>query len=451
MPNLPSQTLMRPSFAAAFRDEAFIRAMLRFETALALAEAREGVIPLTAAAAISTAAQHLTVNTQALLVEAKASASLAVPAVKALTAAVAQKDPRAAAFVHLGATSQDVLDCAMLLAAKPPLDELDAVVQKAIEHLVTKAHAHRNTLMLARTLMQPAVPISAGIKLARWALMLRRCLVRIRAARQAAQVVQLGGPAGTLDALGPKHNAVRARLAHSLGLQDGTCWHTDRGHWHALLSSLALLVIAISKIARDVSLLAQPEMGEMSEMPQTGRGASSAMPHKRNPIACVHALAAANIVPGLMSSIFSSGLHEHERALGGWQAELAVLPLLFDQVGSALDALDGIASTLVINEDAMRANLNAQNGLVYSDRLARALAPHMGRGEAMALVEVLCAQASETGRHLRDVATAELATRTMVAHAAVVPVLDAVFSEQAVASVQSQTLDELFAMIDGGA
>ena len=357
MASLPARTLARPSFTRAFSDAAFLRAMLDFEAALARAQAAEGLIPSAHAETIATACARLDVDLEAFVAEGKQSATLAVPLVRLLKAAV-PKD--VAPHVHLGATSQDVLDTANALCLKACLEEADRSLEAAVRALAARAREHRATPMTGRTLMQPAIPITAGLKIARWAVALDADRERLAEAQESALAVQLGGPVGALEALGDRHAGVRHRLALALGLADAPSWHAHRNAWIDLLDRIGLVVLTAGKIARDVSLLMQPEVGEMMESaPRDGVGRSSAMPHKRNPVFCAHALAAATRVPGLLAIVHAGALAEHERALGGWQAELATVADIAQALGTALDFLDTLAAGLVVDAARMAANLRA--------------------------------------------------------------------------------------------
>ena len=355
--SLAARTLARPSFERAFGDEAFLRAMLAFEAALARAQAAEGLIPADHAETIAAACAAFEVDMEVFLAEGKQSATLAVPLVRLLKARV----PKAVApHVHLGATSQDVLDTANALCLSRCLDEADRSLRAAIRGLAAKAREHRATPMLGRTLMQPAIPITAGLKIARWTLALAEDLDRLDEARAAGLAVQLGGPVGAGEALGAHHMAVVHRLSLALGLGDRRPWHAHRNAWIDLLDRIGLVVLTAGKIARDVALLMQPEVGEMMESaPREGVGRSSAMPHKRNPVYCAHALAAATRMPGLLAIVHAGALGEHERALGGWQAELATVADIAQALGSALDFLDTIAAGLVVDAQRMGENLRA--------------------------------------------------------------------------------------------
>jgi 3-carboxy-cis,cis-muconate cycloisomerase len=358
--SLTSRTFARPSFENAFEPPAFLAAMLAFESALAAAQAEEGLIPEPSAGVIAAACASITFDVNALVAEAKRSATLVVPFVKELRARVARGDKAAADHVHFGATTQDVLDTAMALCLRPCLDEADRSLDGAVRALAKRAVEHRATPMLGRTLMQPAVAMSAGVKIARWASALARDRERLAEAQGIALAVQWGGPIGTQQGLGARGIATRKHLARRLGLADALSWHVHRNAWIDLLDRVALVVLTAGKIARDVSLLMQPEVGEMRESPpQKGVGASSAMPHKRNPVACAHALAAAVRIPGLVASLHGAAISEHERALGGWQAELGVAPEIASALGSSLDFLDTIAAALVVDPARMKANLDA--------------------------------------------------------------------------------------------
>ena len=381
--SLPGRTLARPSFDNAFAAPAFVGAMLRFESAHAQAQAAEGLIPSASAKAIEKACAAIRIDTEALVAEGKRNATLAVPLVRMLRAEVKRDAAGAADHVHLGATSQDVLDTAMALCLRPGLEEADRALEACVRGLARRAREHRATPMLGRTLLQPAVPITAGLKIARWAVALAGDRERLAEAQAVGLAVQLGGPVGALEAMGPKAQAVRHRLATLLGLADARAWHVHRNAWLDLLGRMAQVVATAGKIARDVALLAQPEVGEMMEAaPRDDAGRSSAMPHKRNPVGCAHALAAATLAPGLLASLHAASLSEHERALGGWQAELALVPQLAGALGMSLDFLETVGASLVVDAARMQANLAAQSLAAVDvgtavDELLGELAPYL--------------------------------------------------------------------------
>src|SRR3989442_2567544 len=433
--NIVGRSFARDVFAQAFSAQAFVRAMLDFERALASAQGDVGVIPQDAARVIAKICTDLTLSAEALAVEGKRSGSLAVPLVKALTEHVARADARASAFVHYGSTSQDVLDTALVLCLKPCLADADAVLAAAVASLAGHARRHAGVAMLGRTLMQPAAPITAGLKIARWAAALHRCRLRLAEARERALCIQLGGAVGTLEAIGGKRAMVRNGLAMRLHLHEAPAWHDHRDELTRLMGELVIVTTTVGKIARDISLLSQAEIGEMLESaPVKGVGGSSAMPHKRNPVACLQALVAAARAPGLMATLLAGALGEHERALGGWQAELVTIPALADAAGGALDALERIARGLVVNPERMRANLESLQGLVFSERPAPRIAHRMDRASAQALVDDWSAVAVNERRHLRDVA---LAARPSLA-----AWIDDAFSLEAIVTDLASVLDE---------
>ncbi len=432
--NLPARTLSRASFTEALGEEAFVRAMLAFEGALAQSEAEAGVIPPGAAKAIEAACGSVAFSIPQLAADGKSAGSLAIPLVKGLTAHVRAMNAKAASFVHYGSTSQDVLDTAMVLCMKPCMVEIDRVLGVAVAQLAGHARRNATVLMLGRTMMQPATPITAGIKIARWATALNRCRARLADAAGRALSVQLGGPVGTLDALGSARVQVRRGLAQRLGIAEARSWHSHRDELLSFASALAILVATVGKIARDVALMSQPEVGEMFEAaPKKGVGGSSAMPHKRNPVACLQAIAASTRAPGLMATLLHAAGQEHERSIGGWQAELATLPELMETAGAALDALERIAGGLVVNPVRMRQNLDSLQGLVYSERLSRLLMEGMDRASAMSQVDDWCTVAVAEGRNLREVAAAarpDLALEAVFSSDAIVGELAAVLEEE---------------------
>jgi 3-carboxy-cis,cis-muconate cycloisomerase len=374
--------------AEAFSDGATLRHMLRFEAALAQAAAEAGLIPRRCAPAIVKACDPSFYDPVSLADAARRTATLTVPVVKALTEEVAKRDADAAGYVHWGATSQDVIDTAMVLqlgeALPPLLKELDAIVA-AFSGL---ARRHRRTPMLGRTLLQPATPIALGQKIAGWASDIARAARRLEASFRDTQVVQFGGASGSLSALGDKAEPVMVSLARRLKLDlPAGPWFTQRVRVAALAQDAALVVGALAKAARDISLMMQIEVGEAAEPSGPGRGGSSTMPHKRNPVGAALVLAAAGRAPMLAATIVSALPQEHERALGGWQAEWPTLAALIETLASAVQAMHEVAPGLAIDPDAMQANMDATEGAVLAERATFLLAEKMGKQKAGKLVE----------------------------------------------------------------
>jgi 3-carboxy-cis,cis-muconate cycloisomerase len=343
---------------AAFGDAALLKGALDFEAALARASAAEGLIPAAAAELIATTAASLEVDVAALAEEAAHAGTLAIPLVRRLREAVAAKDPAAAEFVHRGATSQDLADTALMLQARTGAALISTDALALGDALAALAETHATTPMLGRTLMQAAQPITLGLKAANWLLGLEDARRRFEREATAAIRVQLGGPVGTLAGLTAR---VADLMALDLHLAPALPWHAQREALAGLAAALAILVGALGKIAGDIALMAQGEVGEAFEPRTEGRGGSSAMPHKRNPTGCQVVLSAAQRAPGLVSGILASLPQQHERGLGGWQAEAPALASLFELAHGSLAALRPVLEGLEVDTAAMARNLAAAN------------------------------------------------------------------------------------------
>jgi 3-carboxy-cis,cis-muconate cycloisomerase len=331
------------------------------------------------------------------------ASTLAIPLVRELTARVAGRDPRAAGFVHFGATSQDVIDTALVLQAREAGTILAGLLDRLGEALATLTRDHRHTPMLGRTLMQPAVPIPFGWKAAGWLGQVHRGREALARALRDASVLQFGGAAGTLAALGADGDEVAQRLAAALELsRPDASWHSARDRLARLGAELAIVTGSLAKIGRDVALMMQPEVGEAFEPAGAGRGGSSAMPHKRNPVGAMLAIEAAGRAPGLAASLFGTLVGEHERGLGGWQNSLFLVADLFDAAGSAAEAVLEVIAGLRVEPAAMLRNLEAQRGFVFAEAVTVALADALGKPLAHATMERVCRDALERGEALRD-------------------------------------------------
>jgi 3-carboxy-cis,cis-muconate cycloisomerase len=421
-----------PAATAAFSDDATIRAMCRFEAALARAEGAAGVIPAAAAETIARIVDAFAPPEGAaratLFADAAKAGTLAIPLVKLLTAAVKAEDAAAAAFVHFGGTSQDVVDTALMLQLATALDSIAADLTRLTAAARTLCLAHRETLMLGRTLLQPALPMSFGLKAAQWLLAVRESRQRLDRLTPEVLVPQFGGAAGTLASLGQAGLAVAKDLpAHLPGLHRPATplpWHTRRGGLAALCAELAVLTGAVGKIARDVSLMMQFEVAEAFEPVEAGRGGSSAMPHKRNPVRCMQMLAAADRAPHLAAQLIATLPQEHERALGGWQAEWAAVPELVKLTAGAVANGAALLEGLRIDPDRMRRNLDALKGLPYAEAAATALIPHLGREAAHKAVEAASRTVAATGETLAAALAADPTVATHLDAAALAALCD---------------------------
>jgi 3-carboxy-cis,cis-muconate cycloisomerase len=389
---------------AIVNDRAQLQRMLDVEAALARAEAAVGVIPQSAVAPIERACRAELFDAVKLGEAAASSGVVAIPFVKMLTAEVKKSDAAAAGFVHWGATSQDIVDSANVLMLRAGFDALAADLDRAIKGFVAAAERHRATPQVGRTWLQHALPQPFGLKLAGYAGSLTRARARLVRLREEALVLQFGGAAGTLAALGDKGLAVAERFAAELKLPlPEAPWHTQRDRIAECAAALAILAGTCGKIARDVSLLMQTDVGEAFEPAGEGRGGSSTMPHKRNPIAASAALAAATMAPNLAATILAGLVQEHERALGGWQAEWPTLPALLLVTSGALASAVDIAEGLEVDAARMRANLESTGGLIMAEAVMIALGRAIGRLEAHHIVEEASKKAVKEQRHLDDV------------------------------------------------
>ncbi len=387
-----------------FDDAPVLQAMLRFEVALAEAQAEEGVIPAEAARVIARHGDIADYDVQAIIVASRRAGSMAIPLVKALTKAVGEDDESAATHVHWGSTSQDVIDTGMVLATRDALRLIDGALLSLAGRLLDLADQHLHTPVLARTLMQPAQVTSLGCKFTTWAAPLVRARRHLKEAADRALQLQLGGAVGTLAVMGDKGPAVARRVAAELGLRaPDAAWHTQRDEWVRLGLEVAVLAGSLGKLATDFSLMAQGEIAELAEPAGAGRGGSTAMPHKRNPVSCMTALAAAGRVPQRAAALLANMGQQHERGLGNWQAELAEWPGLFISTHGALEAMREAIEGLHIDTARMQRNIDALQGLVYAEAVSVYLASAVGKPQAHKLMEELTGRAVSEARPLGDV------------------------------------------------
>ncbi|MEU6646474.1 3-carboxy-cis,cis-muconate cycloisomerase [Saccharomonospora sp. NPDC046836] len=369
-------------------DTAWLCGMLDFEAALAAAEADAGLIERAHAERISAACRPEHYDPAALGRGATGIGNPAAPLVRALTERVGGE---AARHVHRGATSQDVLDTAAMLVSKRALVPLLADLGACAETAARLAREHTGTVQVGRTLLQHALPVTFGLTAAGWLSALNAAADRLRALRLPAQ---LGGASGTLASLGEHGPAVLAALSHRLGLAEPVLpWHTDRTPVADLAGALGEAAGVVASIARDIVLLAQTEVGELHEQGPPGSGGSSTMPHKRNPVAAVSALACAKRAPGLVADLLAAMEQEHQRAAGAWHAEWRPFTELWLAAGSAAHWLRTSLDRLQVDVVAMQANLERSGGVLLAERITTELAPETGRLAAHDAVTACCHRA----------------------------------------------------------
>lgn len=392
---------------ASIWDREYLQALLDVEVALAVAEAEVGVIPVSCVPDIRAAARAEGFDVAELTAEAAGAGNVVIPLVRKLTEAVAARNPESARYVHRGATSQDIMDTAVVLRLRAATALLVADLTRAMHASAALAREHVATPMPGRTWLQHASPTTFGLKAAGWLDLMGRARERITDSVDRALVVQLGGAAGTLASLGNDGPAVTDALARQLGLRVPTMpWHSQRDRIVEVAAALGIACGALGKIGRDLTLLAQSEVAEAFEKPSS-RGGSSSMPHKQNPVRAVTAVTAAIRAPGLVATMVAAMPQEHERAAGGWQAEWETLA---DLIRVTLESVGAIANTLgdvELDPAAMREHLGMHGGVAMAEGLAAALMEHLSRTDAMAHVERLSRVAVRDRRPLRELASAD--------------------------------------------
>nr|WP_314638089.1 3-carboxy-cis,cis-muconate cycloisomerase [uncultured Pseudomonas sp.] len=387
-----------------FCDQGRVQAMLDFEAALARAEAQVGLIPLSAVASIAAACQAGHYDFSALGEAIASAGNSAIPLVKALGKQVAANDAEAERYVHLGATSQDVMDTGLVLQLRRALALIESDLAQLGETLATQALRFVATPLAGRTWLQHATPVTLGMKIAGWLGAVTRSRQRLQELKPRLLVLQFGGASGTLAALGEQAMPIAEALAGELQLTlPDQPWHTQRDRLVEFGAVLGLIAGSLGKLGRDISLLMQTEAGEVFEPSAPGKGGSSTMPHKRNPVGAAVLIGAATRVPGLLSTLFSAMPQEHERSLGLWHAEWETLPEICCLVSGSLKQALLVADGLEVDADRMARNLDLTQGLVLAEAVSIVLAQRVGRDTAHHLLERCCKRAVAEQRHLRAV------------------------------------------------
>ncbi len=387
-----------------FCDQGRVQAMLDFEAALARAEARVGLIPDSAVAPIAAACSAALYDFAALGEAIATAGNSAIPLVKALGKQIAATDAEAERYVHLGATSQDVMDSGLVLQLRQALDLIERDLVQLADSLASQAQRHAATPLAGRTWLQHATPVTLGMKIAGWLGAVTRSRQRLRELKPRLLVLQFGGASGTLAALGEQAMPIAEALAEELQLTlPEQPWHTQRDRVVEFGAVLGLIAGSLGKFGRDISLLMQTEAAEVFEPSAPGKGGSSTMPHKRNPVGAAVLIGAATRMPGLVSTLFSAMPQEHERSLGLWHAEWETLPEICCLVSGSLQQARLLAQGLEVDAERMARNLELTQGLVLAEAVSIVLAQRVGRDTAHHLLEQCCKRAVAEQRHLRGV------------------------------------------------
>jgi 3-carboxy-cis,cis-muconate cycloisomerase len=402
--SLNSFLFSTPEMTRVFSQQAQLRAMMRFEWALTCALEKHGLAETGSNKVLESLLDADFVDTALLAQDARAAGNIAIPFVKQLTARVKGRSEVAARSIHLGATSQDVLDSALVLQIREALDLLDAAIDQLERVMIKQVGEHRHTVLMGRTWLQAGPPTTLGLKLAGSLAALRRDRDRIRSAAARTLVVEFGGAVGTLASLGKAGGAVSGELARILDLREPEVpWHTHRDNLVEMVQVLAILTGTVAKFARDIALLMQSEVAEAGEAHKQGRGGSSTMPHKHNPVACAAVIATNARMPGLASTMLHAMSQEHERGLGLWQSEWDTVPEAFRLTAAALAYSIEIAQGLEVDAARMLSNLDNLLGLPLSEAVNAALAPKVGRSTAHDLLRAATERAATEKRNLADI------------------------------------------------
>lgn len=384
-----------------FSEKNLVGQMLQFEAVLAVSQARQGIIPVTSAEIIGHCCSADLIDFEALKTSIKLSGNAAIPLIKQLTDIVKKKDIEAAKYVHLGATSQDVIDTATVLQIKDFIDWVEEKLNVLEKNLIFLTQKHRSTVMIGRTLLQQAKPITFGLKTALFLESISRSKERINEAKKRILVVQLSGAVGSQNQ--NITGVVKQVFAEILELNIANSWHTNRDNFVEFASVLGVLVGSLGKIAKDFSLLMQTEVAEVFEGAAKGKGGSSTMPHKRNPVTSTAILANASRVPNLVATMLSIMPQEHERSVGLWHAEWEVLNEIMLLTAGTIERSIELIEGLEVDENRMIENLELTKGLIYAENISLKLAQKIGKSAAHDLIEKACKMAISEKKHLKEI------------------------------------------------
>lgn len=392
------------SMQAVFSDRHRLQAMLDFEAALARAGEKAGIVPSVAARSIERQCRAELFDTPDLAGAVTLSGNPAIPLIKALEWLVTDAGGDGERYLHLGATSQDVMDTGLILQLSAALELVEGQLKVLGDNLVVLAGSHEKTVLAGRTWLQHAPPVTLGMKVSGWLGAVTRHYQRLREMKPRLLCLQFGGASGGLAALREHAWPVTEHLAKELGLAlPEQPWHTQRDRLAELAGWLGSLAGSLGKIGRDISLLMQTELGEVFEPSSPGKGGSSTMPHKRNPVGAAVLVSAATRAPGLVATMLSAMPQEHERSLGLWHAEWETLPELCKLVSGALEQAGYLAGGLEVDARRMSENLECTQGLILAESLSIELAEHLGRQQAHKVLEECCQASVSQKRELVQV------------------------------------------------
>jgi 3-carboxy-cis,cis-muconate cycloisomerase len=399
--SLYSETFYAEEVNRIFSDRESIDYLLQVEAALAQAQAHLGIIPEAAAAVISASCKIDFIDQHKLKSDVVLGGNVAIPLVQQLTKIIKNSDFEASKFVHFGATSQDIIDTATMLAIKDYMLWIGEKIEVLETALILLTQKHQTTIMIGRTLLQQARPITFGLKTAGWLQSVTNAKKRLLALKPQLLRIQLGGAVGSGNA--NITEGVQAACADILGLDKSFPWQAQRDTLNEFAGILGILSGSLGKIAKDISLMMQTEIGEVFEGAAEGKGGSSTMPHKRNPVTCALILSNSARTPGLVSTLLSSMVQEHERSAGYWHAEWETLNQLMGLTAGSLEKSVDLIQHLEVHPERMLKNIEITNGLIYAEKLSLQLSKTMGKLQAHESVKKACEKSVKEQRHLKSV------------------------------------------------
>ncbi|MDD2820439.1 MAG: 3-carboxy-cis,cis-muconate cycloisomerase [Flavobacterium sp.] len=384
-----------------FSDSRTIAQMIRVEAALAQAQANKGLFSKVIATTITAHCNGIEIDVEALKTAITLGGNAAIPLVKQLTKNIANHDAEASKYIHLGATSQDIVDTALILQIQEFINWTSYTIIVLEKQLLALTQKHRQTIIIGRTLLQQAKPTTFGFKTAGWLESISRSKQRLEEIQKRILVLQLGGAVGNGNS--NISIEIQEEMAFLLKLKPSFSWHSHRDNLAEFASVLGVLGGTLGKIAKDVSLLMQTEVGEVFEGAAEGKGGSSTMPHKRNPVACAAILANSTRLPHLAATILSAMVQEQERSAGLWHSEWDVLVEIMQLAGGSLEKTSALIEGLEVDEERMLANLNCTNGLIYAENVTLELAKKQGKAKAHEVIEKACKTAIQEKKNLKEV------------------------------------------------
>tara|TARA_R110002153_G_scaffold134290_1_gene283566 strand:+ start:8587 stop:9897 length:1311 start_codon:yes stop_codon:yes gene_type:complete len=399
--SLYAETFYTKELSRLFEDRYAVSQLLRVEAALAIAQAEVGIIPKVAAKIIADCCIVDAIDINALKNDVILGGNVAIPLVKQLTKLIKNQDFEASKYVHFGATSQDIIDTATILTSKEYIVWLEKKLNSLETALVALTNKHTETIMMGRTLLQQAKPMTFGLKAAGWLENISRSKARLHDLKSRLLCIQLGGAVGSGNA--NITASVQLEFAKLLELSPSFPWQTQRDSLVEFSSFLGILSGSLGKIAKDISLLMQTEVAEVFEGAAEGKGGSSTMPHKRNPVGCALILSNATRTPALVSTMLSAMLQEHERSAGLWHAEWETLSQLMNLTAGSLEKSLDLISILEVDKERMLQNIEITNGLIYAEKVSFQLSKTLGKMQAHESIKKACNVAIQQKRHLKEV------------------------------------------------